>query len=43
MEKDVFCQWPENGVISNKQLVNLNDFSLLILDNHEFQFSVDAI
>ena len=43
MEKDVFCQWLENGVISNKQLVNLNDFSLLILDNHEFQFSVDAI
>ena len=34
MEKDVFCQWLENSVIPHKQLVNPNDFSQLILDDH---------
>ena len=34
MEKGIFCQWLENSVIPHKQLVNPNDFSLLILDNH---------
>ena len=43
MEKDAFCQWLENSVILHGQLVNQNDFSLLILDNHGPQFSVDAI
>ena len=43
MEKDVFCQWLENSAIPHKQLVNPNDFSLLILDNHGSWFSVDAI
>ena len=33
----------ENCVIPHKQLVNPNDFSLLILNNHGSQFSVDAI
>ena len=42
MEKDVFCQWLENSVIPHKQLVNPNDFLLLILDNHGSRFSADA-
>ena len=42
MEKDAFCQWLENSVILHGQLVNQNDFSLLILDNHGSQFSVEA-
>ena len=43
MEKDVFCQWLENSVIPHKQLVNPNDFSQLILDDHGSWFSVEAI
>ena len=43
VEKDVFCQWLENSVTPHKQLVNPNDFSLLLLDNHGSRFSVDAI
>ena len=43
MEKDAFCQWLENSVILHGQLVNQNDFSLLILDNHGPQFSVDVV
>ena len=31
MEKGIFCQWLENSVIPHKQLVNPNDFSLLII------------
>ena len=42
-KKDVFCQWLENSVTPHKQLVNPNDFSLLLLDNDGSRFSVDAI
>ena len=42
IEKDVFSQWFESSVISHKKLVNPNDFSWLILDNHGSRFSVDA-